>query len=363
VARRGSWRRPLLGIACVPCLLLAACGQKEEAGHEEVARPVKIFEIGAGGAGGTKEYPGKLRAWKHVDMAFEVPGRIVEFPYVEGTEVEKGAVLARLDARDYEAELEKARALFTKAEADQKRYQILFDEGVSPKVELERAQRAYDVSRASLRQAEKQVEDSVLVAPFDGVLARKLVQDLENVQAKQPVLVFQDASRFKITVAVPEADLGGRRAERPDFEAVNRRIQPRVVVSAAPDESFPAELAELATTADPTTRTFDATFYMDRPANTSILPGMTAKVIVKMGWSEPGVTWVPVQAVWGGDEGGDFVWKVDPTTLTVQRAAVELGPLSGSDAQIVSGLAPGDWIAVSGIQELRDGMTVRRFEP
>ncbi len=67
-------------------------------------------------------------------------------------------------------------------------------------------------------------------------------------------------------------------------------------------------------------------------------------------------------AVWKEDSDTAFVWKVSPASMTVGRAPVEIGDLSGADALILSGLEEGDLIAVSGVQNLRDGMKVRRFE-
>ena len=94
------------------CLGLAVAGCEEEAPEpEEVARPVKIFEVRGGGATVTREYPGRIKAVQQADMAFEVAGRITEFVYKEGERAEAGAVLARLDQRDYQNQLAQARAV------------------------------------------------------------------------------------------------------------------------------------------------------------------------------------------------------------------------------------------------------------
>ena len=67
---------------------------------------------------------------------------------------------------------------------------------------------------------------------------------------------------------------------------------------------------------------------------------------------------IPANAIVGGDDGGSYVWKVDTATMTVSLAPVTAGQLSGSEIDILEGLATGDRIAVSGVQHLADGMKI-----
>jgi len=325
-------------------------------------RPVKMVQVG-GGASGTLDFPGEIRPARQADMAFEVPGKIVSFPAQEGARVEEGEILARLDPRDFEAELAKQKAQLDKTQTDLERYRTLFREGVSPRAEFERAQRNYEAARANYQQARKAVEDTELRAPFEGVVARKLVEDFVNVQAKEPVLILQDDSSLEIRVNVPERDFARMTPGVPPEER-NRRADPRVVVSALGDRRFPARITEVATTADPQTRTYQARFAFENPPDVNVLPGMTARVVVDTAGSEPGGAemHVPVQAVVSDTERDPFVWVVDPDTMQVSRAPVELGRMTGDRVVIRAGLEPGQTVAISGVHDLREGAQVRRFE-
>lgn len=331
---------------------------------EEVARPVKIFEVQGSGAVLTREYPGRIRAIQQADMAFEVPGKIVEFRFKEGERVEEGEMIARLDDRDYQARLDSARAQSENARVNFERAQKLFEEGALAALERDRRQTVYDTAEADLREASKAVEDTALRAPFSGVMAKKLVEDFENVRAKQTVLILQDESTLEIRVNVPERDMTGGGARNIDPEEITRRIEPRVIVSAIPDREFPARVKQISMIADPTTRTFEATFVIERPEEVSVLPGMTAKVIISAPAEAAGRSGmrIPASASVSDDQGKAFVWVVDPSSMQVRPVPVELGELSGSDVSIVSGLSDGDQIAISGVHQLREGMTVRRFE-
>ena len=350
----------VVAAAAALVLTLSACGDDEPVAAPDPVLSVKIMEIGARRTEGETEYLGRLAAMQHIDMGFEVAGRIIDFRYVEGTRVKEGDVLARLDPRDFEADAKEARANLDKANNDLKRFQILYDKGVSPKTKLEEAENDASVAQAAYDKAEKAIEDAVLVAPFDGVVAKKLVEDFQNVDDKQAVLVLQDDSKLKLRVTVPESDLaGGPRSQ--SVEDIDRLIRSVVIVSSLPDLKIPAHLHELALTADPTTRTFDATFVFVPPADQGVLPGMTAKVIVAFD-DAGGSTLVPGTAVWGDENGNSFVWVVDPDAMTVSRKQVEIGPLSGTDVSVTDGLAPGELVATSGVQKLSDGARVRRLQ-
>jgi RND family efflux transporter MFP subunit len=341
-------------------LLPLGCGE-EEAPGPPVVRPVKMLELGEAGAAETLEFPGTIAASQHADMAFEVAGKIIEFPVSEGQVVEKGTVLARLDPRDFESKRDASRASLRTAKAEYERMKVLYEKGVNSKRDLEVAERNYELTVSRAKTSEKAVEDAVLRAPFSGVVAKKLVKDFRNVQAKEQVLVLQDDAILEIDVDVPEQDLAGGRPGA-SVEEVTTRIRPRVSVTSIPDRIFPARLKEYATTADPVTRTFKATFAFDNPADIVIRPGMTAKLTVRRpaaGDAAEGHM-IPANATLADASGAAFVWKVDPSSMQVRRVPVELGDLSGSQIEVRSGLASGDLIAISGVHHLREGMQVRR---
>lgn len=352
--------RALFGGLLMCSLLLAGGCDKEPPPQPQVVRPVKMLAIEGPGSASQREYPATVKATQQADMGFEVPGRIVEFLVNEGQIVKSGEVLARLDDRDYQAELEKAKANQRKAQADLNRSLSIYrqDKGAISTTTIESDRRAKEVTDAALTQAEKAVEDTVLRAPFDGYMARKLVEDFANVQAKEPVLILQDISQLEVEVSVPERDIAGGMPKQTPAE-ITARVSPEVSITSIPDRSFPARVKEFATTADPTTRTFQVRLIFDRPDDISILPGMTARVRANV--VKEGGTRIPLTAAQSDAQHKAFVWKVDPDSMTVSRAPIELGDTRGSEVEVASGLEPGSIIAISGLGQLEDGMQVRRF--
>ena len=352
-------RIPLLALAVAAALAAAGCEQPVVE-TVEVVRPVKMMTLGAEAGGGTLEFPGSIEALLTASAAFEVPGLIIELPVQEGEPVEEGQLLARLDPRDFEAQRDASLAQRNVSWADYRRYQSLYAADAASLQELELARRSYEVGDANLRIAEKAVDDTFLRAPFSGIVARRLVDDFENVQAKDPVVTLQDDSVLEVKVDVPESD--ALLAPRGSVGERNQRADFTVVVSSLPGREFPATLTEFATTGDPVTRSFEVTFQFEPPGDVTLRPGMTAKVIAQLRAGEVGAFSIPSVALVGAEGGGASVWVIDTGAMTASRREVRVGEMSGDMVQILSGLQAGDTIAISGARSLGEGMQVRRLE-
>lgn len=338
--------------------MVAGCEKEQVVEIEPPPRPIKIYHLR--GEGGTKrrDYPGRIKAVKEVELAFEVSGRIIDWNVEEGQRVEKGQVLSRLDPRDYQARVDASLARLRLAEAEYRRESKLFASGSGTQRDLDVATRSRDVARADLRVAQKALEETKLRALFDGVIARKLVTDFRNVGAREPVLLLQDESRMEVVVDVPERDLTTER-KRLDFEEFNEVAQPVVELSALPGRQFPVELTELATAADPSTRTFRATFIMDKPDQVGMLSGMTAKLVLTgLSAIKSSDFLLPVNAVVADADAQPFVWRVDPESMTVSKQPVEVGEITGDRIVIESGLEGGEAVALSGVHLLTEGRQV-----
>ena len=357
---RPAWAQRALTGAFAAGLGIVACGEEPAPEGPPPARPIKILKLDASAGPGTLEYPGKVSPAQHADMAFEVAGRIVEFPVIEGQSVEEGALLARLDPRDYQDQVAMARAERDRAQAYRDRVAEAAKSGAVSKQDMTDAEARLEQAASRFSQREKALDDTYLKAPFAGQMAKKLVQDFQNVKAKEPVLILQDTSTLEIKVDVPERDLRISQRTR-GIEAATRAFDPKVVVTSFPDRVLPARFKEFSTTADEVTRTFRMTLAFDNLPNVRMLPGMTAKAILSAGGTATGSFAIPSNAVVADEGGSAFVWRLDPATMKVSRAAVEVGQLSGSSVTVTSGLSSGDEIAISGMAQLRDGMEVRRF--
>ena len=120
---------------------------------------------------------------------------------------------------------------------------------------------------------------------------------------------------------------------------------------------------EIATKADPQTQTFRATFTMAAPTKFTVLPGMTATVMLDLSElvTYESVKWVPARAVQADSGLNPRVWLLDPETMTVSSRPVSIGRMSGSMIEITDGLAGGEEIVAVGAPYLAQGMRVTRM--
>lgn len=343
-------------------LVVSACGDSDQGMSEPVSRPVKLFTVGETPPPRTLKFPGSVSAVQQSELAFEVSGRIIAMPVTEGDRVEVGTILAKLDPRDYESERDRARAERNAARADFNRYDKAFQSDAVTAQQLDLAKRAIEVAEAGLQRANKALEDTVMQAPFSGRVARKLVEDYANVQAKQPVMILQSDDALEMKVNIPEADWVGHKPVTSAAE-LEQDADIKVALSSLPNRAIPARITAFSTSADPVTRTFEVTVGFEPPKDLSVSPGMTGHVAYThtQETALEGLA-IPARAVVSAPDKSPFVWLFDSEAGTITKRGVEIGELTGDSIQVVSGLETGDRIAVSGVHTLSEGFPVHALE-
>lgn len=338
------------------------CSQEKPMEEKEISRPVKYFEINPADRGLNLEYSGRIAAVQEVEMSFEVAGKINHFPVIEGQWVEKGAVISRLDPLDFQIILDSKKANLNAAKAEYERARGLYENDTISKRDLEVARRNYEVAKSGVRSAQKSLNDTRLVVPFSGRVAKTLVENHQNIQAKQPILILQDDTSLKMVVDIPESDYT-KIGKTVSLSEATRMLKPEIIVASIPDKKFAATFKEAASTADPTTRTFEITLGFQPPSDVTILSGMTARLLLAGSTNAEGATiTVPVKAVLSDDNKQATVWLIEVSSNRVKRHPVEIGEMSGDEIVVTKGLKTGDIVAGSGGHQLREGMLVRRYE-
>jgi multidrug efflux system membrane fusion protein len=354
-------------------LLLCSCGKKEQEKVEAIAtRPIKLMTVGSALTGQTRKLPGTVRATDRVDLAFQVAGPLIELPVKEGQPVKKGDLVARIDPQDYETNLRNAKGIMAKAKAavdyavaEYQRYLNVkaTDAGAVSDSIVNLKYTAQNVARADLQSAEAglaaardQLNYTRLRAPFTGVIARKYVDNYQEITVKEPILSLQNMTDVEVLVDVPESMM-----------VPIRKTKPRVYADFAADPSrlFELKIKEVALLADNLTQTYQVVLVMPAPTGIRILPGMTATVSIEFA-SVPvdeSTIIVPAIAVWADAAGHSMVWVVDSKTMTVHSRTVTTGDLTGADSiKVMAGLNPEEVIAISGVSKLQEGQIVRKLE-
>lgn len=350
-------------------VLLAGCGEQKVAESAPTSRPVKLFVVEGGSADGVRSFPGRVDAAQRAELSFRVPGRLKEILVMEGSAVESGQVLARLDPSDYEIILEDRKAAFDNAARNFERGRDLIKGGNISRTEFDRMEAQYRSAAAALSQAEKDLEYTVMVAPFAGRIAQRQVENFEEVVAKQTVFWLHNIDKLDVIIDLPESVVRSVSVNVPDDVSLGdspklKPLRAWATFEGRPEHKFPLTPREITTKADSQTRTYKATFTMDSPDNFAVLPGMTTSVELDLSslMGPSSSKWVPVRAVQADSALRPRVWVLDPETMTVSSREVTLGRMAGDMIEVTGGLAGGEEIISVGAPYLSEGMQVTRMQ-
>ena len=332
-----------------------------EAMETPFARPVPTAVAELVADGRARVFPGKVRANRRAELSFPVDGKLVELNAQEGCRVKRGQVLARLDQRDFSNELDVARAKFRQAERNLDKFGHLHEQRVVTKTQFDDVQTEYDIALADLNIREKALADTMLRAPFDGVVVNRRIENFGYIEKDEPVLSLQDISGIEVIIQVPE-----RLIARDGTDGL-LRLGVHFDADPEKDRLFDAVVREYSVESDKVTRTYDVVVALTSPADLQVYPGMTASVSALVGASGGSpegrkghaVTRVPLEAVWQGVDGDSYVWVIASDGGHPEKRKVRIASLRGSFAEIGSGLEPGAHVAVAGVHSLRENILVR----
>jgi multidrug resistance efflux pump len=144
-----------------------------------------------------------------VDLAPLVYGHVSEILVDEGHSVKKGDVLAVLDDRDYKQALEKAQAYFRTAQFNYGRYEKLYKSRSISKMQFEGNELVHKAAKADLEMAKLNLEHTKIIAPFDGIITKRYVQQGNFVGPGLPVVSIYDPATIHVIANLEEGKLKG----------------------------------------------------------------------------------------------------------------------------------------------------------
>lgn len=312
------------------------------------AAPVDSFE---------HSFTGIVAARVQSNLGFRISGKIVERLVNVGQDVKAGQPLMRMDDTDYRLVLTAKRnavaaiqATVVQLGADEERYAALVKKGWSTRQRLEQAKAGLDAAKAQLAAAEAEVavaENAVnyatLIADVDGTVIEAPSEPGQVVAAGQMVVQIAQAGPREAVVALPET-------LRP---AIGSKAEAKIFGES--DARYKAELRQLADSADPRTRTYEARYVLEGDAAKTPL-GATVTIVFSSGTKQSDIQ-VPLAAVLDdGEKTG--VWVLNSASSKVHFQPVKLLRVSSENA-IIAGLDPRDQIVSLGAHLLSEGAVVR----
>ena len=396
-SRRWLWL--ILGALALILLAVAASAFRDRKVEVEVAAARKPVN----GPAGVLNASGYITPRRRATIAAKITGRVTSVMFDEGTRVTEGQLLATLDDSDarraldaIRADRDSAQAAITdfevqlrNAEIELRRTQQLVKEGVQTQQALDAANTTADslrakinlakqqvaASEARIREQQQAVDNCTIRAPYAGIVVSKDAQVGEMVS---PVSAGGGFTRTGIATIV---DLHSNEIEVDVSESYIAKVQTNqpvtAILDAYPDWSIPAKVRTVIPTADRQKATVKVRIsftddnhirLIDPATQARILPDMGVKVTFledekpkaaadNSPAAAPVVALVP-QAAIHQDNSSKFVFVVKGDSL--ERRAVSLGSVRGSDVEILAGLQPDVVVVVKGPEGLRDGQSVQK---
>jgi RND family efflux transporter MFP subunit len=292
---------------------------------------------------------GIVHANTTVDVAFQVPGKVVMAGPDEGHTVHAGQTIASLDPAEYRLAVEQAAAQADRATRDRDRNRPLLVSGGISAADMDHLESSARQSAAVADLAKKRLADTRLTAPITGVVARRAIEVGATVAPGQSVYTIVALDPVRVRIGVPEGDIG----HITEGAAASVRIP-------ALDTSFAGRVSLIGVAADPTTRSF--TVEISVPNSTRRMrAGMVAEATITTRETTSAIV-VPATAVLhdGAADGATFVYVLDAGRAHARR--VTTGAARGDSLEIVSGLTKSDRLIVAGQHRLRDGTRVQRVD-
>lgn len=361
--------RVVFSCSLIPALLACSPGNDEPEQTQEHAHIVRTYEVVAEAPYLTRQFIGEIVAKSTVELSFQVAGRLLEIPVDQGDVVPEGTLLAVLDESDYRLAVRNAQADLNLARADVLRKRNLVQRGAVSEIERDVAEANYEQAQVQLDSAEQDLARTRLYAPYDAMVARRMVDPQTMVAPEVPVIVLQDMSELRVRTQVPETFF--ERLLR-DFSADNgldARLTGRFEASllSTPTQRYPLVYREHVSQAVASTQTYQVEFafadYQMGQAPLIALPGMVANVSVQIpAGSQASTIRIPIGALKSVTENEFYVFVLNEAGNTVREVPVTLSHLSADSAHIDEGLHGGEIIVAAGAHHLEDGDEVKSMD-
>ncbi|MBN2108996.1 MAG: efflux RND transporter periplasmic adaptor subunit [Deltaproteobacteria bacterium] len=341
-------------------LLLSACSGTTGDGVAGRTVPVKVAAAAKGSITKYAHVSGTTQALHQAKVGSKVEGVIKEILADQGSAVQKGQVLVRLEPQDFTLAVDLARAGLQQAEhdlvqqaQDWKRISNLYERRVIPKHRYDAMQAAHGIARgrvdeakAALGLAQRKFEDSVVRAPFDGVVTAKMMHEGEVSSLwayKWEVLEIMDLTSIKL-----ECDVSEKLKAQ-----VREGMQAEVKLDAYPDATFTGSIAVVNPLVEPAQRTFRIKILISNP-DSKLTAGMFARIRIALDRRD-NVLVIPARDILERPD-GHFIFVVKDGAA--EQRQISLGARDNQTAEVTAGLKEGEIVVTEGSHRLQNGYKV-----
>jgi membrane fusion protein (multidrug efflux system) len=315
-------------------------GQKKDS---TVVVPVESATVVRGDIGAWYQSTAVLEAKEEAIVLPKVGGEITELYVEEGDKVEKGALLATLDDRQYKLEIERAKANLSQLTNDLKRSKDLFDKGLISAKEYEDTKYQHEAQKAALNIAQLNQSFTQIKAPISGVISYRYVKTGNTVGTSNELFKITNFDPLHGIVHIPENEL----------HKIKKGQKVEIQADAVPRIAFTGNILRISPVIDPTSGTFKTTVEV-YDESMQLKPGMFVRMNIQYDKRENTLL-VRKEAIMREDESSSVYVIKDGQTF---KRPVKTGYSEQAMVEIMEGLNDGDSVVTVGQSSLQDSTTV-----
>ncbi|WP_302304922.1 efflux RND transporter periplasmic adaptor subunit [Culturomica massiliensis] len=331
-------------------VILSSCKKAGKVGEGQ-NMTVNVTNVKFDHHAGKKEFSFMAKPFRSSELSFRVGGPIDRFEVYAGNFYKRGSIIAEIDPRDFHIRKERTEAVYKQVKAEFERIKALYEKNNISASTFEKASADYVSAKTAYESAVNELNDTRLIAPFDGYVGEVYIEKFQDVKATQPVISFIDIEQLKIEAYVTQ-----------DIAFKGRKLKSvSLKFDAMPGRIYEAKVVEISKSTTPNNLSYLLTALL--PNSGGQLPaGMSGKLFLD--FSELSVVSrkvsIPQTALCHRPVEGNFVWVVDMHSQKVSKRKVVIEELlPGGYVSVGQGLLVDEMIAVSGLRFLSDGMTVQ----
>jgi len=333
-------------LIAIALLIAGSCRTaNKDQGAEETAIPVVAFRAAKISSGADIYLSGNIEGKRTVRLGFLVAGKIASIAAEEGQLVTRGQVLASLEPTSYSIAKEIADAQVRQIQDEYDRLKIMHDRNSISESDFTKISAGLQQAKAQQKLHEKNLADTRLYVPFDGVLLKKLAEVGEITGTGLPLFVVSDIQTVKVSAFIPENEL----------HLIKLGQEATVNISSL-TQLFKGKVTEVGSAADPASRAFMVRIEVSNPG-LLIRPGMIAEVRILSDEKKTSLV-VPMEAIQHDPSNLSYVYVADSIQQKAFRRNVSLGKIINDRIEITSGLSEDEIVITGGQQKLVDGAKI-----
>ena len=330
---------------------MTSCGHKNAPQKE--APIVDVTTVKGVGEVDATTFTGRTKSAAEVNLAFRVAGQIERVLVKEGDYVQKGQVVAIMDARDYQVQLAATQAEYEQVKADAERVMALYAEGNTTASNNDKARYGLQQITQKLANHQNQLADTRLRSTISGYVQTKFHESGETVSAGMPVVGVFGSGDTEVEINISASD----------FAYIDKFTSFGCRFDVTGNETFPLTIGRVSQEANTSQLYTVRLKFTGAIDHKKITPGMTTMVYAEVSGNDAsGIVSVPASAVLK-EEGKTLVYIYDEQSGVVKSRAVTVTSIQRDGTmQVENGLKSGETIVVSGVHHVKDGQKVKILE-